>query len=100
MKQNEVLFKALAHEKRLKILGWLKDPVRHFRPQVDGDLETDGVCVVLIAEKLGVSQPTATQHLKILLDVGLVKAKRIKKWTFISRNDEVIQALCQVIDDI
>ena len=91
---------ALAHEKRLKILEWLKDPVRHFRPQVDGDLETDGVCVVLIAEKLGVSQPTATQHLKVLLDVELVKAKRIGKWTFISRNDQVIQGLCRVVDSL
>ncbi len=100
MKDNQSLFKALAHEKRLKILEWLKDPVRHFRPQVDGDLEKDGVCVVLIAEKLEVSQPTATQHLKILLDVGLVKAKRIGKWTFISRNDDAIHAVRQVIDDL
>jgi hypothetical protein len=29
--------------------------VRHFPPQVDGDLVEDGVCGVLIAEKLGVS---------------------------------------------
>ncbi len=41
----------------------------------------DGVCGVLIADKLGVSQPTASEHLKILAQAGLVRSKRI--------NDEV-----------
>ena len=50
--------KALANDRRLLILSWLKDPRANFRPQVDGDLVDDGVCAVLIAEKLGVSQPT------------------------------------------
>lgn len=87
MQELESVFKALGHEKRLKVMDWLKDPVQHFPPQTDGDLVDDGVCVLLIAEKLGVSQPTATRHLQILLDAGLVNAKRIGKWTFISRNE-------------
>ena len=40
----EAALRALANERRLEILDWLKDPVRHFRPQVDGDLIIDGVC--------------------------------------------------------
>jgi ArsR family transcriptional regulator len=43
----------LASERRLQILDWVKHPVAHFPPQVDGDLVKDGVCGVLIAEKLG-----------------------------------------------
>src|SRR6266545_4105042 len=46
--------KALANERRLQILGWLKEPRAHFPPQVDGDLVRDGVCGVFIAQKLGV----------------------------------------------
>jgi len=42
--------KALANERRLQILDWLKEPTRHFPKQVDGDLVEDGVCAVLIAE--------------------------------------------------
>jgi len=34
----------------------------HFRPQIDGDPVRDGVCGLLIAEKLGVSQPTASEQ--------------------------------------
>ena len=89
----EKLFKALAHEKRLKILKWLKEPTLHFPPQVDGDLVKDGVCVVFIAEKLGVKQPTATQHIKILMDADLITSKRIGKWTFIQRNESTIHRL-------
>ena len=46
--------KALANDKRLQILAWLKDPRSHFPPQVYGDLVKDGVCGVFIADKLGV----------------------------------------------
>lgn len=82
--------KALANERRLQILGWLKQPTEHFPPQVWGDLVRDGVCGVFIAEKLGVSQPTASEHLRILVQAGLVRAKRIRQWTFYKRDEKKI----------
>jgi DNA-binding transcriptional ArsR family regulator len=97
MTRQEILFKALGHEKRLKILKWLKNPLAYFPPQKDGDLEKDGVCVLLIAEKLKVSQPTATQHLKILQDAKLVLPNRIGKWTFIRRNEEKLSELKEIV---
>src|SRR5216117_2292785 len=86
----ESTLKALANDKRLLILDWLRDPVAHFRPQVDGDLVRDGVCGVLIAQKLGISQPTASEHLKVLSRAGLIRAKRIKQWTFYNRDEKRI----------
>src|ERR1051325_4633592 len=80
--------KALANEKRLQILYWLKQPVEHFPPQVEGDLVREGVCGVFIADKLGVSQPTASEHLRVLVQAGLVRAKRIKQWTFYKRDEK------------
>lgn len=85
-----LVIKALANERRLEILNWLKDPRSHFPPQVDGDLVRDGVCSVFIAQKLGVSQPTASEHLRILSRAGLVRPKRIKQWTFYRRNEKRI----------
>src|SRR5919109_3888436 len=82
--------KALANDKRLQILAWLKDPRAHFPPQVDGDLVRDGVCGVFIAQKLGVSAPTASEHLRILTQAGLLRAKRIKQWTFYKRDERRI----------
>jgi len=86
-------FKALANDKRLLILEWLKEPTAHFPPQTDGDLEQDGVCGVFIADKLGLSQPTVSNHMKELLRAGLVRAKRIKQWTFYQRDEERIEEL-------
>src|SRR5439155_20084766 len=82
--------KALANERRLQILAWLKRPRAHFPPQVDGDLVRDGVCGVFIAQKLGVSQPTASEHLKILAQAGLLRARRVKQWTFYKRDEKRI----------
>jgi len=84
--------KALANGKRLRILDWLKDPGAHFRPQADGDLVKDGVCGVLITEKLGVSQPTASEHLRILADAGFITGKKIKQWIFYKRDEKEIAA--------
>jgi len=85
--------KALASERRLQILGWLKQPREHFPPQTDGDLVRDGVCGVYIAEKLGVSAPTASEHLRILVHAGLLRPKRIKQWTFYRRDEKRIAEL-------
>ena len=93
--------RAFASKPRLQILGWLKQPRVHFREQVDGDLVDDGVCGLSIAEKLGVSQPTVTGHMKLLVDIGVVRAKRIKQWTFYKRDEERIRALkAGIVDEV
>jgi DNA-binding transcriptional ArsR family regulator len=71
----ESAFRALASDRRLLILEWLKRPRAHFCPQ------------------LGVSQPTVSEHLKILSQAGLVSAKRVKQWTFYKRDEARIAKL-------
>src|SRR5436853_1125290 len=82
--------KALANERRLEILNWLKDPRAYFPPQVDGDLVRDGVCSLFIAQKLGVTPSTASEHLRVLAQAGLVRGRRIKQWTFYQRDERRI----------
>ena len=84
------VIKALANDRRLDILNWLKDPRAHFPEQQYGDLVKDGVCGLFIAEKLGVSAPTASEHLRILTHAGLVRGKRIRQWTFYKRDEKRI----------
>ena len=88
---------ALSNDRRVQILEWLKEPKQHFPPQVDGDLVKDGVCGLLIARKLRVSQPAVTEHLKILSQAGFLKSKRIKKWTFYRRDESAIRQIKRVI---
>ncbi len=90
---------ALASPKRLQVLEWLKDPRAHFPPQRDGDLVEDGVCVVFIAQKLGVAQPTATGHLQALARAGLITSKRLGQWTFYKRDATAIATLKQKIQE-
>jgi DNA-binding transcriptional ArsR family regulator len=99
MTTSDHIFRALANENRLLILNWLKRPTRHFPPQRDGDLVKDGVCGLLIARKLKVSQPTASEHLKILAQAGLVRSRKIKQWIFYKRNESQIAALKRSIFD-
>ena len=93
----DLALRALANDRRLLILEWLKHPKKHFRPQVDGDLVDDGVCGVLIAEKLGISQPTVSEHLKVLSQAGFLRPKRIKQWTFYKRDEVLIAEIKRAI---
>jgi DNA-binding transcriptional ArsR family regulator len=84
--------RAVGNGKRLQILEWLKDPTAHFPPQVAGDLVKDGVCGLFITEKLKISQPTASEHLRVLVDAGFLIGTRIKQWTFYRRDERAIAA--------
>src|ERR1700676_580202 len=96
MKADRV-FRALANKHRLGILFWLPNPSAHFPPQIAGDLVPDGVCGCVIAEKLRGSHPTASEHLKILSQAGLIRGKRIKQWTFYKREESAIRKIKKTV---
>ncbi|QQR34495.1 winged helix-turn-helix transcriptional regulator [Devosia oryziradicis] len=85
--------KAIASPVRLIVLNLLKDPVGNFPPQVDGDLVLDGVCADFIRDRLGIAPATASRHLTLLADCGLLIATRKKGWTFYRRNEAAIASL-------
>jgi DNA-binding transcriptional ArsR family regulator len=90
MKMTAAL-RAIANDRRLQILEWLREPRKHFPSQVEGDLVKDGVCGLFIARKLRVTQPTASEHLSVLVGAGLVRGKRIKQWTFYKRDEGALR---------
>jgi ArsR family transcriptional regulator, arsenate/arsenite/antimonite-responsive transcriptional repressor len=59
---NEV-FKALGDPTRLEIISLLS--------------ESNKLCVNVIADKMGMSQPAISQHLKILKNAGILEAQKI-----------------------
>lgn len=91
--------KALASEARMNLLDWLREPERQFSHQVTGPPEEIGVCVTLLAEKLGMSQPTTSRHLDLLRRAGFISANRIGKWSFYSRNEDRISEYGRWIHD-
>jgi len=82
IREASKFFKALADETRLMILRLLE-----FREMC--------VCEVMVA--LGLTQPTASHHLGILENVGLVKSRKKAKWVFYSIADpKLIEAMHQL----
>src|SRR3982074_1942384 len=92
METTDVI-KALANGRRLMILDWLKDPRSHFPPQVDRALVKDGGWPLLLAEKLGITQATLSEHMRVLVQAELVLPKRIRQWTFYRRDEDRIRAI-------
>lgn len=88
-----LIFKALSNEKRQLILQWLKNPEENFIQQQHGGQFLDGVCVGSIQDKSGLSQSVISSYLDMMQKAGLLESKRIGKWTYYRRNEQVIQEL-------
>lgn len=69
------IFKALGDENRLRIYQMLQQ----------GEL-----CACNLLDHLEITQPTLSHHMKILLDAGLVEARKDGKWTHYSLIPEVM----------
>ena len=82
------LFKALSDINRLMIVDMLSY----------GEL-----CACKILEKLRITQPTLSHHMKTLCDCGLVNAQKEGKWMYYSLNKEIVQDfknfLCTITTD-
>ena len=77
IKTKTKLLKALANETRLRILELLSKRE---------------MCVCELTVALDLTQPTASHHLNILENMGLIKDKKIGRWVFYSvTNPELTQ---------
>ncbi|MEP3047580.1 MAG: metalloregulator ArsR/SmtB family transcription factor [Roseibium sp.] len=92
-KSTAATLSALSSPARLQIMMWLLDPRAHFPEQKDGDLVEDGVCVGFITEKIGLTQPTVSSHMKKLADAGLVTGKKFGNWMFYKPSRSYLAAL-------
>lgn len=92
------ILRALANDARLDILRWLRDPAANFGPQAVGDFDVEGVCVSVIQERAGLSQPTISAHLKILHQAGLVTRKKVGPWHYYKRNEPAVRHFLESLD--
>ncbi|MFI7119023.1 ArsR/SmtB family transcription factor [Amycolatopsis sp. NPDC049868] len=93
----EVL-KALANPIRLQVLGWLREPDRHFPPEkAIADQNEVGVCVSHLQAKLGLAQSTVSAYMALLQRAGLVESTRVGKWTHYRRDERRITQLVDLL---
>lgn len=75
------VFKALSDPLRLKLLEMLSQSDR---------TQSGEICVCDLADKLGVSQPNVSHHLKILKTAGLVRCERNAGFAYYQVNHQKI----------
>ncbi|WP_047980291.1 ArsR/SmtB family transcription factor [Ornithinibacillus contaminans] len=80
-KQYEKTFKALADEKRLKLLNLLADS-----PE-------DAICVCDLMDAMEMAQSKLSYHLKILLQANLILQEKKGTWHYYSINNEVMNSI-------
>lgn len=94
---RDAILKALAHPVRREMLGWLKEPEKHFAGQPH-PLDM-GVCASQF-ERCGLSQSTVSAHLATLVGCGLLRQRRVGQWVFYTRDDDAIAAFRAGLDDL
>ena len=78
------LFKALSDENRLQILA---------------QLNAEEKCACVLLEKLAISQPTLSHHMRVLVDARLVECRREGKWMYYSLRRGAMEELSGIIED-
>ena len=76
MTASDQIFKALGDPLRLRILEFLH------RPDAECCSVEDKVCACDIEGLLGLSQPTISHHMKLLVQAGLVIAEKSGRWVY------------------
>ena len=78
-------------EAKSKVFKALADPIRL---RILGLLSSREMCVCEVMVALDLTQPTASHHLRILENVGLVKDRKEGKWVFYSiANPELFEVM-------
>ena len=77
------LFKALSDENRLQILA---------------QLNAEEKCACVLLEKLAISQPTLSHHMRVLVDARLVECRREGKWMYYSLRRGAKEELSRIIE--
>jgi len=67
--KNAIVFKAFCDETRLMVLSLLQSGEK---------------CACVLLDKVSIGQSTLSHHMKILVDSGIVTARKEGKWTYYS----------------
>ncbi len=78
-----LICKALGDANRFRIVRMLSDGEQ---------------CACKLLDRFDITQPTLSHHMKALCECGLVRVRRVGKWSHYSVNRETLAAFRQYID--
>ena len=79
------VFKALADPARVKLVSLIAAS------------EGGEACICDLTEPLGLSQPTVSHHMKLLVDSGLVSRDQRGKWAYYRVNSEALDRIATAV---
>ena len=79
------VFKAFCDSTRLRVLEILRSGEK---------------CASVLLEQVSVKQPTLSHHMKILVESGIVTARKAHKWTYYSICESGRQYACELLDKL
>jgi ArsR family transcriptional regulator len=83
--ENAKVFKAFCDETRLSVLKLLQSGEK---------------CACVLLEKVDVGQSTLSHHMKILVDSGVVNARKEGKWTYYSVSKKGSKTAARLLKEI
>ena len=82
---NAMVFKAFCDENRLMILEMLQSGEK---------------CACVLLEKLSITQPTLSHHMKILCDSGVITPRKEAKWTYYSISESGSESAVRLLKEL
>lgn len=79
------VFKAFCDENRLMILDLLQSGEK---------------CACILLERLHIAQSTLSHHMRILVESGIVSARKVGKWTYYSINKSGNEEAIRLLRDL
>jgi ArsR family transcriptional regulator, arsenate/arsenite/antimonite-responsive transcriptional repressor len=80
-----------------RILKALADPTRLRLVSMVAAHQGSEACVCDLTDPLGLTQPTISHHLKILLDAGILTRDKRGKWSYYALVPAALEALASVL---
>ncbi len=62
-------------------------------------MSCDSACICDLTEPVGLSQPTVSHHMKVLVEAGLLDRERRGRWVHYSVRRDAFRELAHVLDD-
>ena len=83
------------------VLKALADPTRLRLLSLVAARGTSGeACICDLTEPVGLSQPTVSHHMKVLVDAGLLEREQRGKWAYFRLVDGALDTLAQLLSTI
>ena len=86
-----------AAERLAGVLKALGEPTRLRLVSLIAAHEAGQACVCDLTDPVGLSQPTVSHHLKVLVDAGLIEREQRSKWAYYRLVPGVLDALAGIL---